>query len=254
MTYRLNRTFWAALSAMAVLALLSACGGNNRPPLAVQPSPEQLASKQLQARQAKRKAAVAELLAKAEQALARDHLTTPVTDNALDRYRAVLLLAPNSKAARSGIDRVARRYCQLAHTAIQAGNLARAQRWLQQAERVSPRLVAIAPLQRQLDEARSRARQQPAARVRPPVNLAQQDDVVPLPRQELRARSDRLVAALAELAQQVKAEDAYVLIVTPSDADGRWVYQQMKRVLPGYRLRGNIELGREPKIVLQPPL
>jgi len=243
------------ISSVVLLAvLLSACGAAPKKGAPVQPSAATLASEAEQAkiaREQRRQKTIVSLLDQAEKALKEDKLTTPTSDNAVDRYRAVLLLSPNDARAQAGIRNVGQRYCQLAHVAIGQGEFNTANAMLAKAREIAPNLPAIGPLQKQLAEAqRQRRQQQPAE----PVQLVAETDVVKLPQAELSKRSESLVTALETLAQRVKAEDSYVLIIARSDAEGRWVYQQMKEALPGYLLRGNIELGNDPKIILQAPL
>ncbi len=248
------RPFATGLAGFMLVSVLAGCGAKPQPDTVVQPSPsaeasEALRQQQLQAE--RRQQAIATLLAQAEQALAGNKLTTPAHDNALDRYRAILLMSPGNAQAKDGVKQVAQRYCQLAYGAIQAGEIAKAKVFLRKAESIVPGLVAIAPLQKQL----AAVSRKPAPKVAAePIELAAKDDVVVLPAADLKARSNELQAALKSLALQVKADDTYILIVATSDADGRWVYQTMKSALPGYRLRGNIERGNSPKIVLQAPL
>lgn len=70
---------------------------------------------------------IAALLADAENAFSRDHLTTPREDNAHDRYRAVLVLDPENSAARDGLERIQRRYLIFLKQAINEGETARMQ-------------------------------------------------------------------------------------------------------------------------------
>lgn len=249
-----NSVLVTALAGTLVVSLLQGCGAGQQTQAQTQPSEAQLASEAEQKRRWQRQRAdnIAALLNQAEQALAQDKLTTPVHDNALDRYQAVLLMEPGNTAAKSGIDRVAQRYCRLAYGAIQSGRLQQAQAYLTKAQGINPKLVAIAPLRKQLAAARTKARQpkQPVG----PIELQANSNKVSLPATPLGRRSEALADALKTLALQVKEQDAYVLIVARNDAEGRWVYQTMKSALPGYRLRGNIELGQVPQIELQAPL
>jgi hypothetical protein len=70
----------------------------------------------------------------------------------------------------------------------------------------------------------------------------------------LAARDPKLSESLQALALKVQRNDNAIVIVSRSDAEGRWIYQEMKKALPGYRLRGDIRIGKIPKIVLQDPL
>ena len=60
----------------------------------------------------------------------------------------------------------------------------------------------------------------------------------------LRARSPRLVEQLALWANKAKDSHSLVVILSRSDVDGRWIYQQMRKAVPGYRLRADIRTGR----------
>ncbi len=59
---------------------------------------------------------------------------------------------------------------------------------------------------------------------------------------------------LAALASRVQESKEYVLIYARNDAEGRWVYQQMREASEDYRLRGNIKRHKKPRIVLDAPL
>ena len=40
------------------------------------------------------------------------------------------------------------------------------------------------------------------------------------------------------------------VIVARNDAEGRWIYKSMQQAIEGYRLRGNIKMGKRPKVTL----
>ena len=74
-----------------------------------------------------------ELLNKADQDLAADRLTTPVHNNAYDRYRAVLLLDQGNQRASLGIRAIAERYVAISRIHLKRGQFSQARRRLQQA-------------------------------------------------------------------------------------------------------------------------
>jgi serine/threonine-protein kinase PpkA len=78
------------------------------------------------------------LLGQARIALNDDKLTTPKGQSAYDKYKAVLVLDPNHARALDGIQRVGTRYLQLANSAIEQGELEKADEYLARAEMVSP--------------------------------------------------------------------------------------------------------------------
>jgi len=77
---------------------------------------------------------VARLLTEAERALAANRLTTPVGDNAVDRFRSVLELEPDNAAAKDGLMRIAEKYVSMARRSAGRGDFANAESFLAKAE------------------------------------------------------------------------------------------------------------------------
>jgi len=170
------------------------------------------------------------LLANAEKALAADRLMVPVTDNAYSWYQDVLALDELNPEAHWGMKQITVRYLQLAEQAFVSGRVEEAERMLQGAEKISATPPQIATL-------RERYRQQSS------------DNEVYLPVAELARRGEKIQQRLTDLAQRAKESRSRLLIVARNDGEGRWIYQQMRSAVDGYRLRGNIEVGRVPRIV-----
>ena len=80
------------------------------------------------------------------------------------------------------------------------------------------------------------------------------DNEFPLAEAALTAQSADVVDYLQAIARRARQEDESLLIVARSDAEGRWIYQQMRQAVQGYRLRGDIKLGKRPKVLLLPPI
>jgi tetratricopeptide (TPR) repeat protein len=74
----------------------------------------------------------------AESALAANRLTTPVGDNAVERFRAVLELEPGNAAAQDGLTRVAEKYVSMARRSASRGDHANAESLLAKAESLEP--------------------------------------------------------------------------------------------------------------------
>lgn len=189
---------------------------------------------------------VRQLLAGAERALAEDRLTTPEHDNAFDRFQAVLLLRPGNEQAKSGLQLIFTRYMSLARSA-----LARSQPGAARALAERARLVdRDNPLLAELTEEIASAQQRQAKITGGPAN----EKEIFLDTTNLDRRDDSVVEKLHLLANQIRESEETLLIVARSDAEGRWIYQRMSEGVPNYRLRGDIRLGREPKILLLPPI
>lgn len=191
---------------------------------------------------------VRELLKAAEAALAADRLTTPIHDNAFDRFQAVLLLRPGNEQAESGLQQIFARYVGMVRGALAAGNLDSARVLMERARLVNRDNPMLADLEVEMDAVR-----QQLARTAEKTDVADEKEIL-LNVENLDRRSEAVVAKLQKLASQVKETDETLLIVARNDAEGRWIYQRMSEGVPHYRLRGDIQLGRIPKILLLPPI
>ncbi len=184
----------------------------------------------LAAQQEARRHRLRVLLANAEMALAADRLMIPSSDNAYDWYKQVLALDELNPEAHWGMKQITARYLQLAEQAFVSGRVEEAERMLQGAENISATPQQIATL-------RERYRQQHS------------DNEVFLAGKALASRGEEIQQQLKTLAEQARQSQSRLLIVARNDGEGRWIYQQMRNSVDGYRLRGNIEVGRVPRIV-----
>ncbi|MET0356569.1 MAG: hypothetical protein ABW044_07300, partial [Cellvibrio sp.] len=66
------------------------------------------------------------LLSEADYCLSQNKLLNPITDNAHDRYRSVLLMDPQNERAKSGLQTIAMRFVEQARAAAKRGNLSEA--------------------------------------------------------------------------------------------------------------------------------
>lgn len=240
-----------AITKVLVLTLVSllGCMAQTQPPVQPSVTPSNSSPPPVAAPVDRREQLVQRLLAEAYGALQKDQLTTPVHDNAVDRYRAVLVVAPGNRQAEAGLVMVARRYTQLGQSVLTQGARDQARLYLAKARELAPSLPEVAALagaiQRQPESAPS---------VATALEPADARNEVALPLRALSARDSKLSDSLQALALKVQRNDNSIVIVSRSDAEGRWIYQEMKKALPGYRLRGDIRIGKIPKIVLEDPL
>ena len=214
-----------------VLVLLSACATHKPAPVVELSQAETAPSGPSQQELAERRQQkIRQMLANAQQALADDHLMVPIEDSAYSWYRQVLELEYDTAEAHWGMRQITKRYLQLAEQAYQARRLDQAEQMLQRAER-----VAASPKQ--------------TAAIRDRYKQVKKDNEVLLPVAPLSARDPKVQQQLAEVAMEAKEKQSRLIIVARNDAEGRWIYQQMRAAVEGYRLRGNIELGRVPRVV-----
>ena len=185
---------------------------------------------------------VAQLLAAAERALDRGQLMLPYADNAYDRYSAVLLLQPGNVQAQSGLDDIAVRYVQMARTAISRSRWSEAETLIGRAREVNSENPLLSELVAEFERAQSNQ------------VVGRTDNQYLLVAKELNENSEWLAQLLEEIVVRVKASGESLVIVARNDQQGRWLYKRLKQAAQGYRLRGDIQIGAQPKIIVLPPL
>lgn len=73
-----------------------------------------------------------------------------------------------------------------------------------------------------------------------------------LDRSALENRTTTVTGKLHEIGRAAEEQNAKVRIVAPTDADGRWIYQQLNEASAD-RIRATIELGDPPTVQLTLP-
>ncbi len=172
------------------------------------------------------------LLNEADRALHDNRLTTPVDDNAYLRYSQVLSKEPNNPDALLGLQRIVDTYLAWSIQAIETGQYRRATNMLNKARSVDELHPSIAALETRINSAKNSTH-----------------DVYRLDPSALKNRTDTLVGQLHELGRKAEINAAKVRIISRSDADGRWIYQQLNEASLN-RIRATIELGRPARIQL----
>jgi hypothetical protein len=181
------------------------------------------------------------LLSDADYALSQGRLLNPISDNAHDRYRSVLLMEPENARAKEGLQIIALRYVEMARTAATRGNLSEAQSFIRYARGVDNNPV--------VQDAAETLRKQIASMPAPkPYQPGENEHL--LDPKLLQAKDPEILTQLTGVAQKAKATDEFVLIVARSDAEGRWIYQQLRTAVPGYLVRGDIKIGQPARVKL----
>jgi exopolysaccharide biosynthesis predicted pyruvyltransferase EpsI len=202
---------------------------------------------QIQARQTQR---IDSLLSEAAAALADNRLTTPLHDNAYDRYRAVLLLQPDNRVAQTGLESVLLHYVDLVREALRDNQVSQAQQLLARSREYFPGNPLLEEVRAAVDQAQQKSRQR--------LQRLNEQDLVGaefvLPPVELAKKSPEIIQFLAKIAERLRETDESVLIMARTDAEARWIYKQMKEAVPDYRIRGNVRLTSDPALQLLPPL
>ncbi len=138
-------------------------------------------------------------------------------------FNKALEILPDYDRALDGIERVAERYLQLAAQAIARDAFGRAGIFIDRAKSVLPDYAQISRVERQLKRMRSAERHS-----------------LDLSSEALKARSPRLATDLAAFGRQAREDGSIVRIFVPSDASGRWVYEQLSRSRGERRIRADI--------------
>lgn len=228
-THHQHRT---ALTATLVMLLLGACTAptpGQPEPVPVEPAPPP----DLAAPDPGETERFLALIDTAERALADDRLLTPEDDSAYLYYQQAAAMAPNHPATTRGFERIVERYLQLAQLAMEREQWSHAGFMLSRAEYVNRSHTGIVSMREQL------------------AMLANAERLIlRLDRTALRERTAAVASELAEFGQHARSDNARVSIRVPSDADGRWVYQQLSRSSGEPRIRGRIEIGLPPQVTV----
>ncbi|WP_295802923.1 N-acetylglucosaminyltransferase [uncultured Microbulbifer sp.] len=191
-----------------------------------------------------RQRAIAHFLQRAEAAQREGFYTMPAGASAYDFYLNVLNMDPGNQRARTGIQIIVMELVGRARDALRQRAFGQVNSLLNRADEISPGNPLSAEVRQQLRREQRRA----AAAVSDDGPAAQS---VNLPPAELSAKSPKMVEVLQSIAQQIRAHQLRVIIVARNDAEGRWIYGQLREAVPGYRVRGDIRLGSPPRLLLQ---
>ena len=172
-----------------------------------------------------------ELLERAELALTNDQLTYPETGSALVLFNEVLALDESNAVAKRGLERIVERYLELAERAAQRRQFARSRSMLTRARLVDPEHPAIEPTASQVQLLANARR-----------------DRLKLDKSLLSARSETLLQPLADLGEKARAEDCRTTITARTDAEGRWLYQQLNHAKGERRIRAQLQIGSPPQV------
>lgn len=217
----------------AVLGVALAAGCVHPPAAPPTPAEAPAAVPAPPARDPREDDAVRAALAAAERALAEDRLLTPPDDSAHLHFRRALELAPELPEARLGMERVVERYLALAARAMRQQRWSAGRTMLERAAVVAPAHPGIAPLGRQLELLANAERL-----------------TLDLEHRAVRARSPMLASKLAAFGGNARHDNARVTIRAGSDADGRWIHEQLRQAPGVTPVRGSIEIGRPPRVTI----
>ena len=173
------------------------------------------------------------ILDAAERALADDRLLTPEHDSAYGYYQEALAMAPDHPLAREGFERIVERYLDLANRAIERERWATARSMLDRAAIVDATHPGIESLRRQVA-----------------LLATAQREVLTLVQASVRRRDAATASRLAVFGRKARRADARVTIRAGSDADGRWIYEQLNKAPGDRRIRASLAVGVPPRVTV----
>lgn len=148
-------------------------------------------------------------------------------------YLRVLKIDPDNPDALYGIERITEEFIRRARDAIQRERWIVAGLLLEQAVWADEDHPSLPSAQRQLRQLRDAERLQ--------LDLAPD---------ALRGRTQAAGNALATFGNHARKPNARVIIRAGSDAEGRWIYARLNDALGDRRIRGEIEIGYPPRVVI----
>jgi tetratricopeptide (TPR) repeat protein len=169
------------------------------------------------------------LLEDADLALAAEHFTFPARDSALALFDRVLVLDPGNETALRGLETIAEHYLALATDAASRRRFEQAQAFVEQAQMVDPEHPGIRPAMEQISLLSSARR-----------------TVVQLDPDLLKARDPLLIESLRRAGRLGRQPGCRAVIHGRSDAEGRWIYQQMStspEAEGGERIRASLQIS-----------
>lgn len=191
------------------------------------------------------------LLSQAERRFSEGKLLNPDDDNAYLYYQATLMMNEGSETARSGLQAILLHELNVARDLFASNRVSAGERHVQLLEELFPNDGLIVQLKQDIVAAR-KARQ---VKPKPQPKVAPAEDValIVLDEKALKQETAELLSLLRNTAQSLVKTRESVLIYARNDGQGRWIYQKMREAVPGYRIRGDIRIGR-PAIRVLPPL
>lgn len=194
------------------------------------------------------------LLAEAEFLFQEGKLLAPDSDNAYIRYRAAQLFDEGNERAQSGLDAILISELGATRDLFASSKYKEAERHLAKLTALFPESSLLKTFISEREaikraQAKARAKSTKVARSKKKVR---DENRVYLDKGALAKRSPDVVELLSSLAKPLKQTQQGVLIYARNDAEGRWIYKQMRKASPDYRIRGDIRIG-EPSVKLLDP-
>ena len=171
-------------------------------------------------RKSDHEARIKELIANAEQDVKAFRLTSPVGNNAVEKYKEILELEPDHPAALEGIEVVAVKYMELARSALTKGQPDKADAHLEKARYLFPAITGARDLQENIALARQRLnKQQQVDRARDAQQKAQHEAQITRDKDAAQQAQIRIESCLSNCEKEFHACQKKTRATSASDCD-----------------------------------
>ena len=158
-------------------------------------------------------------------------LTTPKNNSAFLFYRKILLLNPNHQGAIEGISNLSEIYLSWAIRSIESLEFLKAKEYIKKAEFLDPDNLNIVSVKKMV------------------AKRSQQKTILfSLNKKNIVERATSQINFEA-IASYLSGSDSYVIIESPNDADGRWIYQKINEITSD-RIKATFRTGRSSTVLI----
>jgi|TARA_B110000114_G_C15040441_1_gene376810 hypothetical protein len=190
--------------------------------------------------------AIAFWLGEAGWAFEQDKLTTPKGESSYYYLARVLTKEPNNALAIAALEKIVVRYYELLQASLAQGKIQQARVFLSRAKQVMPKHRQLTKMQRLINgHVVKQVVVVPGPETAVPMMRKQQ---LPLPIKLIDQQDEQFAQWLSIVALKTHSLSATMLIVAPTDAQARWVYQTLNSANPDQRIRANIKRSRPARI------
>ena len=165
------------------------------------------------------------------QAIKDKRLTTPERNSAFLFYRKILVLDPNHRGAIEGISNLSEIYLSWAIRSIEALDFVKARHYIYKAGVLAPKNLNIISVTKMLD---TRSRQKTKLFSFTEAKIADRT----VPQTEFEA-----------IGKYLSGPESYVIIESPNDSDGRWIYQKINEITSD-RIKASFRSGRSSSVLI----
>ena len=189
-------------------------------------------------------------VARAEVLFKQGNLIFPNNENAYTLFRAAQILEPDHKGARAGLDAILISEISRVRGLLASNEIVAAKRRFTIIKTLYSSHPLLDELEQDLEKASQALRQSKAKRES--AISSHDPKLIVLDEKALRDKLPLIQKQLREIATELSQTKDGIMIYARSDAQARWIYQQMREAVPGHRIRGDLRIGKPAIKLLEP--